>query len=161
MDADLLLVGGGLANSLIAYRLSQLKPDFRVLLLERGPHLGGEHTWSFNTADLDKRQHDWIAPFVECSWPGYEVRFPEFRRWIDSGYHSITTARLHDVVSSAVGDNVSLDSEVESIAPTEVNITDGTRLVANTECRPASTRRFTPASNDWSISVVCTATPDV
>jgi lycopene beta-cyclase len=130
VDADIVLVGGGLANSLIAYRLALLKPELKVLLVERDPHLGGEHTWSFNTADLTKQQHDWIAPFVEYSWPGYEVRFPAFRRWIDSGYRTITTARLHEVVAAAVGGSVLLGSEVESIAPAEVNLADGRKLVA-------------------------------
>jgi lycopene beta-cyclase len=125
---DLVLVGGGLANSLIAYRLSLLKPELQVLLVERDPHLGGEHTWSFNTADLTKRQHDWIAPFVEYSWPGYEVRFPAFRHWFDSGYHTITTDRLHDVVAEALRDRVLLGSEVDSIEPGEVTTTDG-RLI--------------------------------
>jgi lycopene beta-cyclase len=106
------------------------KPDLQVLLVERDPHLGGEHTWSFNTADLTKRQYEWIAPFVEYSWPGYEVRFPAFRRWIDSGYHTITTARLHEVVADAVGESVLLGSEVEAIAPTEVLMSDGRRFVA-------------------------------
>ncbi len=130
MEADLALVGGGLANSLIAYRLATLKPELKVLLVERDPHLGGEHTWSFNTADLTKSQHDWITPFVEYSWPGYEVRFPAFQRWIDSGYHTITTARLHEVVAAAIGDRALLGCEVESLAPTEVRLTDGRTIVA-------------------------------
>lgn len=131
MDAELLLVGGGLANSLIAYRLSLIRPELQVLLVERDPHLGGEHTWSFNTADLTKNQHDWIAPFVEYSWPGYEVRFPAFRRWIDSGYHTITTARLHEVVSDSLNERALLDCEVESITQSEVTTTDGRNFAAS------------------------------
>ncbi len=130
MQTDLVLVGGGLANSLLAYRLSQVKPDLRVLVVERESHLGGEHTWSFNSTDLTEEQHNWIAPFVEYSWPGYEVRFPAYRRWIDSGYHTITTARLHDVVAPALGDRVLLNTEVESMAPHEITTTDGRRIAA-------------------------------
>ena len=33
-DADLILVGGGLANGLLALRLRQQRPELRVLLLE-------------------------------------------------------------------------------------------------------------------------------
>ena len=130
MEADLVLVGGGLANCMIAYRLSQQRPELRVLLVERDTHLGGEHTWSFNTSDLNEAQRNWIAPFVEYSWPGYEVRFPSFDRWIDSGYHTITTARLHDRVAAALGDRVLLGCEVGKIAPGEVTTVDGRRIVA-------------------------------
>jgi len=128
VEADIVLVGGGLANSLLAYRLSQLKPELHVLLIERDPHLGGEHTWSFNTADLTAEQHEWVAPFVECSWPGYDVRFPKYRRWIDSGYHTITTARLHEVVAGALGDRVLLNCGVESFGPSEVTTADGRKI---------------------------------
>jgi len=131
VDADLVLVGGGLANSLIAYRLAQLQPEMRVLLLERGVRLGGEHTWSFGTADLSASQHDWIVPLVEYSWPGYEVRFPAFSRWINSGYYSITSARLHDVIAPRLGDRVLLDSDVESLVPDAVTLRDGRRITAS------------------------------
>ena len=131
MDADLVLVGGGLANSLIAYRLSQVLPDLETLLLERGSRLGGEHTWSFNTADLTAAQHDWMAPFVEHRWPGYEVRFPAYRRWIDSGYCTITSPRLHDVVSDTLGERVLTDCDVTAVAPHEVTMSDGRSLTAS------------------------------
>jgi lycopene beta-cyclase len=130
VDADLVLVGGGLANSLIAYRLAQTRPDIALLLLERENRLGGEHTWSFNTADLTSDQYDWIRPFVQYQWPGYEVRFPAHTRWIASGYQSITSSRLHDVMVEALGEAVQLNSVVDSIAPTQVTLTDGRTIRA-------------------------------
>ena len=38
---ELLLVGSGLAKGLIALRLSQLRPEVRVVVLEAGDRLGG------------------------------------------------------------------------------------------------------------------------
>ncbi|MEE4464861.1 lycopene cyclase family protein, partial [Azotobacter chroococcum] len=93
-DYDLILVGGGLANGLIAWRLAELRPALRLLLLERGPVLGGNHTWSFHQDDLTPQQHTWLAPLVSHRWPGYEVRFPERRRILHSGYASITSAHF-------------------------------------------------------------------
>ena len=43
--ADVLLVGGGLASSLIALRLKRSRPTLRIIMLERDAHIGGEHTW--------------------------------------------------------------------------------------------------------------------
>ena len=39
-DADLILVGGGLANGLLALRLRQARPDLRLLIIEQGETLG-------------------------------------------------------------------------------------------------------------------------
>ncbi len=72
---DLILVGGGLANGLIAWRLRQLRPEIDLLLIEAGAQAGGNHTWSFHQDDLTAEQQ-WIAPLVAHRWPGYEVRFP-------------------------------------------------------------------------------------
>jgi lycopene beta-cyclase len=53
---DVALVGGGLANSLLAYRLRELRPELDLVVVERGPELGGNHTWSFHDSDLSPTQ---------------------------------------------------------------------------------------------------------
>ena len=98
---DLILAGGGLANSLIAYRLAQRRPELRVLVLEAGPHLGGNHTWSFHETDLTPVQRDWTAPFVVQRWPFYHVAFPDLHRRVDLVYASATSERLHAVLAEA------------------------------------------------------------
>ena len=80
MNVDVVLVGGGLANSLIAWRLRALRPDVELLILERGERLGGQHTWSFHEGDLTLEQHRWLAPLVEHGWGHQEVRFPSLAR---------------------------------------------------------------------------------
>ncbi|WP_336933994.1 lycopene cyclase family protein, partial [Atlantibacter hermannii] len=52
MQWDLILVGAGLANGLIAWRLQQVRPELNVLLIEQGEAAGGNHTWSFHHHDL-------------------------------------------------------------------------------------------------------------
>jgi lycopene beta-cyclase len=125
VNVDLALVGGGLANSLIAYRLRSVRPELRVVLIEQADRLGGNHTWSFHAGDLSDAQHAWMAPFVEYAWGGYEVRFPELTRRIGSGYYSFTASRLHDVLSEALGDDVLLDAPANAVAPGEVRLADG------------------------------------
>lgn len=130
MELDLALVGGGLANSLIAYRLAAAKPEIRVALVERESSLGGEHTWSFHESDLTPEQHAWLAPFVEHRWPRYEVRFPQFRREIGNAYLSFTSSRLHEVIMDVLKDRVMLDADVESVSPRDVILRDGRRIHA-------------------------------
>ena len=38
---DVIFAGGGLAATLTAYRLRQLRPDLRLCVLEEGEKLGG------------------------------------------------------------------------------------------------------------------------
>jgi len=129
-EVDVILVGGGLANSLIAWRLRQVRPELDIVVLERGPRLGGNHTWSFHSGDLDGEQHAWIAPAVVRTWGSYEVRFPGYTRRLDSGYHSMTSKRLHEVVASALGDRIRTAAEVERVGPHEVRLAGGETLRA-------------------------------
>ena len=112
---DVILVGGGLANGLIAWRLRQLRPDLRILLVEQGSALGGNHTWSFYQADLTPAQLAWLQPMVVRHWPGYEVRFPSHRRTLDSACYSISAERFHEVLTAALGEAVLLDAPVGTV----------------------------------------------
>jgi lycopene beta-cyclase len=130
VNTDLILVGGGLANSLIAWRLHTLRPEVRVLVLERDEHLGGSHTWSFHDGDLSADQHAWMKPLVARSWAEHEVRFPSRRRRLRTGYHSVTSERLRDVVGRALDDRVRPNAEVARVSAHEVVQYDGTRHTA-------------------------------
>ncbi len=129
-DADLLLVGGGLANGLIAWRLRQLRPRCRVLLLEAGSTLGGNHTWSFHDGDLTRAQHAWLAPLVVHRWPCHEVRFPGGNRTLQGGYASIPSERFHAVLAADLGPAVQLDTPVAEVGPRHVVLGDGRTLQA-------------------------------
>lgn len=129
-DADLLLVGGGLANGLVAWRLRQLRPELRVLVLEAGDTLGGNHTWSFHAGDLSAAQHAWIDPLVAYRWPRHHVRFPAGERRIDAGYASVSSRRFHDVLMADLGDRVRLGTGAAVVEPTRVLLRDGTELHA-------------------------------
>ena len=101
-SVDIAIVGGGLAGGLIAYALSVKRPDLTVRLIEPQAKFGGNHIWSFFSADIAP-EHRWIvAPFVDHHWDGYEVRFPQHRRRFDTGYSSIRSpnfdAQLHELL---------------------------------------------------------------
>jgi lycopene beta-cyclase len=131
LSANLILVGGGLANSLIAWRLRQLRPDVDTVVLERGGTLGGNHVWSFHDADLTADQRRWIAPLVEQSWDGYDVRFPGRRRRLRGGYHALTSDRLHRVIGDALGESARTGVEVVAVEPRSARLADGSTLEAD------------------------------
>ena len=75
MKTGLILVGGGLANSLIAHRILIERPDFPLLVVERGASLGANHTWSFHDSDLTDGQRRWMEPLIASRWSSHELRF--------------------------------------------------------------------------------------
>jgi lycopene beta-cyclase len=130
VTADLVLVGGGLANCLIAYRLAGERPELVVVVLERGTTLGGRHTWSFHEHDLTGAQWSWVRPLVEHSWSRHEVRFPGGSRMLGSGYHTVSSRHLGPIVMSVMGDRVRLGTDVQEVTPHQVVLADGTAIRA-------------------------------
>jgi len=119
---DLAIVGGGLAGGLVAYALSVKRPEVAVRLIEPGARFGGNHVWSFFSADIAS-EHRWIvAPFVDHAWDGYEVRFPQYRRTFDTGYASIRSenfdAKLHELLGTAVP----CDGKAVDVQPARVTL---------------------------------------
>jgi len=129
---DLVLVGGGLANSLIALRLKALRPGLSVLIVEQGAALGAKHTWSFFDTDVTPAQRAWLEPLVVHRWPeGYEVRFPGLNRRLSAPYQSADSGRLHEVVSRTLGPAaIRLNTRAARIEPTRVTLTTGEAVPA-------------------------------
>lgn len=125
MDFDLILAGGGLANGLIALRLAQTRPVLRVAIVEAGPAIGGNHTWSSFEDDVTRDQVAWTAPLVEHRWDRYSIRFPAHTRTLVAGYRSVTSERLAAAVAAAVPhERLFFGVPVASIGPTSVTLAD-------------------------------------
>mgnify|MGYP000856094697 CR=1 FL=1 len=127
---DVILVGGGLANGLIALRLRQRQPGLKVLMLEAGARAGGNHTWSFHEDDLTPAQHEWLRPLVAHRWQGYEVRFPRYTRTLPGDYLSVTAESFAQALETALGENLLTSCEVSDITPHGVTLADGSTLHA-------------------------------
>lgn len=128
---DLILVGGGLANGLIALRLTQARPGLRLLMLESGGRPGGNHTWSFHDGDLSAAQHAWLAPLVGRRWPRHRVIFPQRERLLNGGYASIFSRDFARNLEAALGDRLWVDTRVARLFPDRVELEDGRVLRAN------------------------------
>ena len=129
-EHDLILVGGGLAASLIVWRLAIDRPEVRVCVVERDGRLGGKHTWSFFDGDVSDADRAWLEPATPHRWPGgYEVYFPGLSRVLETPYNSLTSDRLHEVVAPLLGDRLIAGEAVE-VRPDGVSMADGRVLGA-------------------------------
>lgn len=127
---DVILVGAGLANGLIAWRLTRARPELRILVLEQAATMGGNHTWSFHDSDLNAAQRAWLAPLVAHHWDDYQVQFPAYTRDLDGGYNSIASPDFARVIGAALGDALRLGCAVAAITPTMVTLASGEVLHA-------------------------------
>jgi lycopene beta-cyclase len=127
-DYDVIIAGGGLAGTLAACRSRQAQPNARVLLLEEGTRLGGNHTWSFQDTDIAPEARAWIAPFVAHRWPEQQVRFPKYTRMLASGYNTVFAEGLHRTALSVLGESVRFEAPVRAAGPHRVELATGEEL---------------------------------
>jgi lycopene beta-cyclase len=97
-QASHVIVGGGLAGGLAALALALAGRGARVVLVEGGAAIGGNHTWSCHDSDLDGRVRGLVLPLVSRRWPRHVVRFPGRERALESGYLTITSERFGRLV---------------------------------------------------------------
>lgn len=128
---DLAIVGGGLAGSLIALAMRAKRPEVRLLLIDGGDTLGGNHLWSFFDADV-AREHRWLLEkLVVHAWPGYDIRFPAVTRTINQPYYSITSERLDAIVRATLSpEEILTGARVLSTTPTSVTLAGGEKIEA-------------------------------
>jgi lycopene beta-cyclase len=129
-EFDVILVGGGLANCLIAMRLAAERPELKVAVIEAGARLGGNHTWSFHQTDVTPEQDRWLAPIVARSWPAQEVSFPAFRRRLETGYRSIASTGLERHVAELGGIARLVGTRVDAVEADGVVVAGGQRFAA-------------------------------
>lgn len=127
MNADVIVVGGGLAGGLIAMRLNMVHPEKKVLLLERGPRLGGNHTWNFFGPEKSEL---WFEELITKTWDALDVRFPSSARTIDCRIHSLRPEHFHETLMKRFGRNVRLGCQVVEIADSYVKTSTGEVLRA-------------------------------
>lgn len=122
---DCIIVGGGLAGSLLLYALKSKNPEAKIILLEKQDKLGGNHTWCFHQSDIPPRDERWIRQFISKSWSQYEVLFPEFKRIIPSFYHCIKSCDLHSLITNNYPTLVRFEACVEKVNDYTVELEGG------------------------------------
>ena len=129
---SLLLVGGGLQNSLIALAVLDARPDARVVVFEREARPCGNHTWCFHETDVPVPLRRLVAGLATHRWPAYDVRFPDRSRRVELGYACLTSDDLADTLLerclAAPHAEVRLGCEVTQLGEHSVTLASGERI---------------------------------
>ena len=138
-DSDIIIAGGGLAGGLMALALARLPNPPRVLLLEAGATLGGNHRWSWFASDLAPEGTALMAPFRKSLWDGgHEVHFGPDARRLAAPYRSLTSedfdAALHRELAPGT---IRTGADVAELDAGGVTLGDGERIRARAviDCR--------------------------
>jgi len=125
-ECDLAIIGGGLAGGLIALAFAALRPEIRLLLIERDAEPGGNHIWSFFDGDVAAQDRWLVEPLIAHRWAqGHTVLFPGFRRDLDTPYNSVTSVAFAVHLRAALGDRLMTGIDVAALAPDHVRLADG------------------------------------
>lgn len=124
VNADIAIVGGGLAGCLTAVRLVNAKPNLRVILVEEKAHLGGHSTWIFRESDISADSLSWVQPIIEKTWASCDVNFPRQQKTIEGNVCSFRSATLHSYLTKRLADNVFLNAKATRITESHVELQD-------------------------------------
>lgn len=130
-QADIVILGGGLAGGLIALALAERRPEIDLLLVEQDDRLGGHHVWSFFGSDVAKEDRWLLERLVVKGWKGYDVLFPAYERTLPTTYYSITSDRFDAELRATLPPRAILTgARVLSCDATSVRLVDGTTIEA-------------------------------
>jgi lycopene beta-cyclase len=153
-DADIAILGGGLAGGLTALALAALRPDLRVVVVEAGPVCGGNHVWSFFDGDVDEGDRWLVDPLVVARWDRHSVRFPagtgERERVLPIGYNSTTGTRMDSVLRETLPDGaVITGSAVLEVGLYHARLADGRRIEAGAVIDARGARNWPGLVGGW------------
>ena len=130
-QADIAILGGGLAGGLIALALAERQPDLDIVLIEQDEALGGNHVWSFFGPDVAKADRWLLERLVVKGWRGYDVAFPGYERTLPTTYYSVTSERLNYELRQTLPPRAILSGQrVVEVEAREVRCADGSRIAA-------------------------------
>lgn len=125
MSKPVIILGGGLWGSLLAYRLKEALPLVDFILYEESSTLGRHEMWSFRESDCG-RALNWLRPLVTKSWRQHKVKFKSGERDIMTPYHLLDSKKLHDhLVQKLPTGSLKLNNQIS----TELALQEGSFVI--------------------------------
>jgi lycopene beta-cyclase len=140
-NADIVIVGGGLAAGLTALRLSIAKPGLKVTVLIDGKRITGSpssentdqadrseylpETWFFYGSDVSEESMLWFNPMISKSWNSSEVVFPHLKRTFNQTVHAIRSEDFEKFLLERLSESLIFEAKVTLITTNQVTLSNG------------------------------------
>lgn len=111
MDKPVIIIGGGIVGSLLAYRLKEVLPQMSFKLYEASSSLGQHQSFSFRESDCAKDMH-WLKPLISHSWDHHQISFKKFDKMITNPYHLIDSRKMNEVISLKLKDDLKVHNKI-------------------------------------------------
>lgn len=116
MEKPVVILGGGIVASLLAYRLKLAIPGLKWILYQESSNLGNHELSSFRQSDC-MTSMKWLKPLIARSWDKHQIKFPKFQKWFFHPYHLIDSQHFHQQIYESLGPSVirlnnSIDKEL-------------------------------------------------
>ena len=149
-EAQICVLGGGLAGGLIALALAERRPELDFVLVEQDDTLGGNHVWSFFGPDVAQDDRWLLDRLVVKGWRGYDVAFPAYERALATTYYSVTSERFdHELRQTLPPRAILTGQRVISATADEVRLGDGQRIAAGAVIDARGIRLSGELSGGW------------
>ncbi len=126
---NLILIGAGLNNALIAWFVKRRNPALKITVLEKSRSMDELRTWSFHENDVEFLEE--LKPLVYCGWPGHEVKFPKYSRKFQSEYFCVKPKQLQKELAGILMSELKFLSEVINIDTHQVTLKSGETFEAD------------------------------
>src|SRR5436189_6167487 len=65
-EADVCIIGGGITSAMLAQKLSELRPDLSIVVVEAGRSIfDAEHRAEYRKRAMDYGEHPWHDDYIE------------------------------------------------------------------------------------------------
>ena len=154
-QADIAILGGGLAGGLIALALARWRKDVSVLLIDEAAQFGvgrfgGNQVWPFLGSDVSQAGRALLTPLVVAGWRGYAVCFPDLSRDLPTAVYAVTSDRLDAVLHRALAPAAVLTgARALACSAQAATLVDGTRIEARAVIDARGLRSTTTLCGGW------------
>ena len=149
-QADIAILGGGLAGGLVALALARWRRDLRILLVDEADHFGGNRVWTFLGSEVGRDGRELLAPLVTAGWRGYAVRFATHARDLPGAVYTVTSARLDAALHRVLpNDAILTDTRALACSAGAATLADGTRIEARAVIDARGLRNTTALTGGW------------
>lgn len=112
-SGPIIIIGGGLWGSLLAYRMKQCHPDLEFKIYEQPFSLEEDVCWTFSERALETESLKWLAPLISHSWDSHQINFYEFSKQVKGRYFAIFKDELDAKLQKILGPHLKLDENLD------------------------------------------------
>ncbi|WMC18857.1 MAG: lycopene beta-cyclase CrtY [Enterobacteriaceae bacterium PSpicST2] len=126
---DIIFIGAGLSNSLIALNL--FKKKLKIIIIVSNNNLISNHTWSFFDNNIIKNKDNYINKIIYNKWDNYTIKFPNYIKNFKNNYFCIKSNNFFKYFKKIFKNKILLNTNIIKYNKNFVQLNNGIILNCN------------------------------